>query len=120
MNTRLIDYLQAKMAEREWNQSDLARHAKLNRGTVSNILNGNRDAGVDVLVSLARALNVPPDDLFREAGVFPSEPELTKDEKRFISLLGSLPVEKRKQLLDYGEFLVDKDAQATRGRKAGT
>lgn len=54
-------------------QSELARLAKLGRGTISNIMSGNRQVGQDTISAIARALKLPPETVFRAAGILPPQ-----------------------------------------------
>jgi transcriptional regulator with XRE-family HTH domain len=56
-----------------WQQSEFAREAKITTGTLSNILNGNRKAGWDVCASIAGVLKIPPNEVFRRAGLLPEK-----------------------------------------------
>ena len=59
------------LREREMSQSELARVAGISKGTVSNLINGTSGIGQDSLLAIARALRLPPETVFRAAGIFP-------------------------------------------------
>lgn len=54
------------------NQSELSRLSGVSRGAISHLINGTRKPGPDVLKSIAGALHLPPDEVFRAAGILPS------------------------------------------------
>ncbi|HEY2056424.1 MAG TPA: helix-turn-helix transcriptional regulator [Solirubrobacterales bacterium] len=53
--------------DRLWTQEELARRAGLDRTEVQKIETGNRNPGVEVLLKLAGALEVTPDEILRGA-----------------------------------------------------
>lgn len=59
--------LQARMLEKEWNQSDLARAADLGRDSVSTYINGKTFPTPLALKKLAKALACQPEDLLPNA-----------------------------------------------------
>lgn len=58
-------------------QADLANMAGLGRGTISNIMSGNRSVGQETLTKIAHALRFPPELVFEKAGLLPQKPELS-------------------------------------------
>lgn len=63
--TRLWQFMQEH--DPEWDQSDLARAAKLDQGTISKILNGRTaNPGIDALQKIARALDLTVSELIGE------------------------------------------------------
>lgn len=76
-------WLEEQLHERAWKPADLAHAARINTGTLSNILNGTRGAGPEVCRDIARALRLPEEIVFRRAGLLSQRPEMD-DEKREI------------------------------------
>jgi transcriptional regulator with XRE-family HTH domain len=68
---RFSEWLLQELKTRGLTQSDLARSAKLGSGTLSNIMSGNRKVGQDTLAKIAFALRIPPEVVFRAAGLLP-------------------------------------------------
>jgi len=66
------DWLLNELKKQNMTQSDLARVAKLGRGTISNIMNGTRSVGKDTLTKISKGLRLPPEIVFRAAGLLPS------------------------------------------------
>lgn len=56
-----------------WQPAEFAREAGIQKGTLSNILNGNRKAGWDVCAAIAGVLKIPPAEVFRQAGLLPEK-----------------------------------------------
>ena len=83
-------WLESELDRREWRQSDLAHRAGLTNATISRVLNGSRRAGPDVCIALADALDMPPEHLFRLAGLLPPIPNAVQDEQEALGLFRKL------------------------------
>ena len=69
------------------NQSDLARLTGLNRGTISNIVNGTKGLGHESLTVIARTLKLSPETVFRAAGILPkNDDSLSTRAERLVKL----------------------------------
>lgn len=66
----LLEHLERK----GWTQSELARQAKVNQVTISNIINGNRGLGMDVALKIADALSIPRIEILEQMGVLRPPP----------------------------------------------
>jgi transcriptional regulator with XRE-family HTH domain len=86
----LVEWLEVELAKRAWKPADLARAAHLPDATISNILNFNRKAGSDVCNAIAKALDEPPEKIFRLAGILPPLPPPVEEEREAIGILRSL------------------------------
>ena len=71
--TKFTEFMLAEMQENDWTQAGLARKAKLSRGTIANLLSENRKPGPDTCKALAIAFNLPPEMVFRKAGLLPGK-----------------------------------------------
>lgn len=69
-NTWLLGELQ----KRQWKQADLVRLSGLTSAAISKYVNG-RIPDDAALIKLAKAFNLPPETIYRAAGVLPSAPE---------------------------------------------
>jgi transcriptional regulator with XRE-family HTH domain len=67
------DWLQKEMDQRGWSFSDLARAAGVSRGTIGNVVRGERAAGRRLATAIAKAFDYPPETVFRAAGLLPEE-----------------------------------------------
>ena len=54
----LINYINARLNELNWSQNELARHAKVSKASISDVMNGRRP-GIEVCKAIANALDVP-------------------------------------------------------------
>lgn len=68
-------WLQAELDKRDLRQTDLARRTGIGTSQISRIVNMERGVGPESAVAIARALKIPPEIVFRKAGLLPPEPE---------------------------------------------
>lgn len=94
-------WLESELAARSWSQADLARRSKITTASISRIMTGDRKPGPDVCLAIAEAFKIPPESVFRAAGLLPPVPEeeLTLDEINH--KLSLLPEEARQEVLDF-------------------
>ena len=91
----LVDFLESELARRSWRQADLARAAGVPDATIHHVLNGSRRAGPEVCNALARALDLPPERVFRLAGLLPPLPPAVEEEQEAVRILRRLPPDLR-------------------------
>jgi transcriptional regulator with XRE-family HTH domain len=65
------EWLQGEMNARGWSQSELARVAGVTRSAINGIVTGTRGPGKDLCMGIAHAFKIPPEDVFRVAGLLP-------------------------------------------------
>lgn len=71
MSESFGEWLQGQMDERGWSRAVLAKKAGITTGAISHIMNETRNPGVEVCFSVAVALDIPPEIVFRRAGLLP-------------------------------------------------
>ncbi len=111
------DWLNDVMAERDIRPADLARLANINKGILSRILSNERRPAPETLESIARALKLPPEEVFRRAGLLPPK----KDNPwfpRFETLIEELSEEDIEDL--YAIALTKLERQAAKKRRLKT
>ena len=97
METEFVTWLVHELNEKGWNNSELARRAGIVPSTVSMILSQQKKPGPSFCTGIAHALSVPPERVFRKAGLLP--PTIIGDD-----------VEQEKQgLLDHFQYLNQED-----------
>lgn len=69
------EWIRLEMEKRGWSQSEMARRMEVDPGTLGNVLNGNRQAGPDFCIAVARALGVSREEVFRARGWLLREPQ---------------------------------------------
>jgi len=106
VNTALSTWLNAEMHSRGWSQSDLARKSGLHRAVISKILSESSKPTPETCQALAAALKIPPEQVFRAAGLLPpraAADEITERAEHIISAY-RYP-ETKQRALDYLELL---------------
>lgn len=73
--TEFSSWLLRILEEKGLNQSELARQAGLSRAAISDIISGRRGIGKNAAKQIARALKMPPEQVFRAAGILPPDPK---------------------------------------------
>ena len=68
------NWLLVEMKSRKLGVPDLARAAHVTRGAIGNVLRGERSPGSDLCTAIARAFKLPPEVVFRKAGILPPIP----------------------------------------------
>jgi len=109
MDMDFSDWLIAEMNKRGWSQADLAREAGLNRQVISTYVNRQREKpDSNVLIAIARAFNLPPEIVFRRAGLLPPKPPDTEYGEELLYLLSQLSPQEQAEILDYIRFKASK------------
>lgn len=93
-------WLLKQLEERGWSQAELARRAGLGNATLSRFITETHNPGPDACLAIARALKVPPVEVFRLAGILPAIDESRLREFEEVSeMLASLPDSIRTQTM---------------------
>lgn len=107
------EWLSAELLDRNMRPADLVRLSGLDSAVVSNLVNGKRNAGVDTATAIAEAFKLPPEEVFRIAGILPPEPPKDQTLQRIDYLYSTLKNEESKQqALQYIEFLKTQEERA--------
>lgn len=65
------DWLKTQMKNNGMSQSQLARSAGVTRAAINGIITGARGPGTDLCNGIAKALRLPPEEVYRAAGLLP-------------------------------------------------
>jgi transcriptional regulator with XRE-family HTH domain len=108
-------WLQEQMNERGLSQSDLARLAGVTRSSINGILVGTRGPGPDLCNAIARGLKLPPEVVFRAAGLLPPKPNAEPTVEEASYKLSQLPDWQQKIVLRFIDSLLTEgnDANST-------
>src|SRR3990167_5968829 len=71
------EWLNQELESRNLKPADLAKKANISQSTISMIVSGQRGPGTEFCLAIAEAFKLPPEDVFRRAGLLPhkSEPD---------------------------------------------
>lgn len=75
MNDEMVSWLTNEVKNRGWSLRELGRRADISHATISNIISGQTNPGFDFCVGIAKALDMPAEDVLRRAGLLPALPE---------------------------------------------
>lgn len=93
------DWLEERIKEKGMKPADLTHEANVGTGTIYNILNNNRKPGLEVILAIAHALNLPAEEVFRQAGFLPPKPKLDAESEEALHLFRQLSPEIRHLIL---------------------
>ena len=111
-----IAWLEDQLKERGWSMADLSRESGLSDGHISYIFSRQRKAGTEALEAIAKALRLPIEYVFRQAGLLPpTKEELDELELEWDQIFSNaLSDQERKELLERARF----ELQRIRERRA--
>jgi len=102
-------WLLGELEERGWSQSELASRSGVSHGRISQIISGDIPTS-KILVKLANALRLRPEDVLRRAGILPPLPsnEENREAVRMMELFDRLTPGERERVLEYVEFVLSR------------
>lgn len=98
---------------RGWTQAELARRAGVSRTAISDVISEKHSAGFDLCVAIANAMNLPPETVFRAAGLLPPVAEDTEYQEEVLYLLSQLPPDEQRRYLELLRFEVERQKSKT-------
>jgi len=111
-------WLQQVREARGLTQSDLARMANLNRAVINKIENNASFPTPETLNSIATALKLPTETVFRAAGLLPPKPELDQKIEDLNHLMRELPPDELEEIELIIRMKLNKKTVIRRGRKS--
>jgi transcriptional regulator with XRE-family HTH domain len=97
-------WLQKQMDARKWGQADLANAAGINRQVIWGYLNRSKKPSEEILVKLAHALEIPPQEIFRAAGILPAESNHDAFFEALKFITGDLDTNTKNDILEYAKL----------------
>ena len=83
----LIQWILDTLQHNGWSIRELARRANVSSVAITNVLNSNRNAGPELCRGLAKATHTPPETIFALAGILPTRPSTTDQDRKESELL---------------------------------
>lgn len=109
MDCDFSEWLTSQLNKKSWSQSELANKAGLNRQVISTYINRQRNKpDADVLIAIGKAFGIPPEEVFRAAGLLPPERKNDSRDNELVYLFKLLPDGEKEQVLDYVRYVVEK------------
>jgi transcriptional regulator with XRE-family HTH domain len=94
-----IDWLESELAKRRWSYNRLARRAGLSHSMLSRVRAGAAPSWTTCR-AIAEALDLPPEHVFRQAGMLPPVSREQSEYEEFCHLLDQLSAEDRQELFE--------------------
>lgn len=110
---KLRTWLAQELRQRGWTYSRLARRAGISHARISQVFSGD-NPGIEFLISIADALEVPREMAFRKAGLLPPRPEADDRLAKITTIYHALDAPARATLLRLAEALAQ-GQEALRG-----
>ncbi|MCD4738336.1 MAG: helix-turn-helix transcriptional regulator [Anaerolineae bacterium] len=114
------EWLGKEIKSRGWSAANLSRRSGVASAQISRILNRERGIGPDSCLAIARALGVPPVEVFRRAGLLPGNFEvgaLSDFTTRVRGVAESMTPAEREELLEL-VYLFYRQAKERRQRSS--
>ena len=108
MAKNFTDWLDNELDSRSWSRAELARRAGVTESSLSLIYSGAREPGTKVCDGIAKAFRIPPDNVYRIAGLLPSQPSTNQDVKELEHIYHELTEDNQEDLLDYARSRLHK------------
>jgi transcriptional regulator with XRE-family HTH domain len=105
----IAEYIHRAMDERDMTQADLVRKSGLSSSQVSKILSMKSEPSAEAMVAIAHALEIPPETVFRAAGLLPPINPITEYQEILDFSLSSLDGDQLMEVLQFIEFVKQRD-----------
>jgi plasmid maintenance system antidote protein VapI len=97
--------------------AELSRATGIDSAVISNIMNGRRGVGPDVAKKISTALKLPPETVYRMAGILPTKPSEDKHAAELRQIYEELNTGNREDLIDYARLKMEQ--QEREKKKSG-
>jgi transcriptional regulator with XRE-family HTH domain len=99
------DWLSEQLKQRDMIPADLTRLTGLESGVLSNLINNKRSQpSVDTSKRIAKALNIPLEEVYRAADILPPQPDVDTIAEAILTLVLELKTEDKKDVLEYAKL----------------
>lgn len=101
-------WLQGELKRRDWSISHLSRKSKISDAHLSRLLSGSRKPGVEALMAIAQALDLPIALVYRRAGLLPptgDEPDTLEQEWLHV-FRKTRSQQEQQELLEHARFML--------------
>lgn len=92
---KLSDYLARELQTRGWSMRELSRRSGMSHAQISNVINGDSNAGYEFCLAIAKALDVEPGTLLSMAGFPDMMPGPVPEEREIVRLFRRLSSQMR-------------------------
>ena len=110
-----VSWLQSEMDKRKWGITGTARQAALSHPVISDIMNLQVQPTFDTCVALAKAFEMPPEEVLRLADLLPGHPDARL--QTLIDLYNNLSLGNRDELIAYAEMRYRLQEDRSQGKR---
>lgn len=104
-------WLLNELDARRWSMRELARQTGVSESTISRIVSGKRNPSSALCRKMAKVLRVPPERVFREAGLLPDYSDDSPETREALYLFRELPEDERVRILLIMRTFLDEQEQ---------
>lgn len=104
MDNKFGKWLSNKLIDLDMKPADLTRLSGYDSGVLSNLINGRRQPSVDTCKTIAKALNIPLEEVYRAANILPARPDIDAVTEAILTLLQDLQNGEKKDILEYAKL----------------
>lgn len=108
MEKTFVEWIDSELEAREWTRADLARKAGITESSLSLIYSGGRSPGKKTCDGIAKAFRLPPDQVYRIAGILPMKPNNDETVTEIVHIYHLLNEDNKDDLLDYAKNRLSK------------
>ena len=109
----LASWLKEELGARGWSLREMARRVGVSHTAIINVANGRTRPSANLCRKIALALHVPPEDVFRRAGLLPPNPPVSPSLLEANFLFAQLPEQEQETLLTMMRALVERRREIT-------
>lgn len=85
------EWLRKELNHRKISQRELADRSGITPAQISRVISGTRGPGPELIQSIAYALNLPPEEVYRAAGLLPEHPKSNPSVEEILHIARQLP-----------------------------
>jgi transcriptional regulator with XRE-family HTH domain len=115
LSMKFSDWIVERLNERGWSRSEAAKRGGISPSMFDKVINETSSPGITFCKGIALAFDIPPEEVLRQAGLLPPQPETDPVLDELNYKLASLPIELREEALEYLNYLIEKQDRKARG-----
>ena len=104
----LFSWINNELKIKGWSYAELARRSKLSKSAISNTINGTTKITWSFCAAIASAFQLPPEEVFRKAGLLKSTPKQAKNSE-LINIANNLPESDLELLNEFAKLLYQRN-----------
>jgi transcriptional regulator with XRE-family HTH domain len=120
METNFPKWLNDQLENRGWSQAELARRSGISPSQISRLINDSRGIREKSVLGISNALKIPPEDVYREAGLLPRVTQKKSQLEELDHLASLLSRDDLQEVIDYARHRLEKQEekkQTSRNKK---